>query len=70
MLDLAFIRANPEVVKDAARRKRVNVDIDALLELDGRVQEAKRETETRRAAQNRISKQIQSAGNDKAVDVR
>ncbi|HEU5199335.1 MAG TPA: serine--tRNA ligase, partial [Ktedonobacterales bacterium] len=65
MLDLAFIRANPEVVKDAARRKRVNVDIDALLELDGRVQEAKRETEMRRAAQNRLSKQMQSAGKDK-----
>ncbi len=67
MLDLAFIRANPEVVKDAARRKRVNVDIDALLELDGRVQEAKRETEMRRAAQNRLSKQMQSAGKDNAA---
>jgi seryl-tRNA synthetase len=65
MLDLAFIRANPDVVKDAARRKRVNVDIDALLELDARMQEARRETEATRAAQNRLSKQIQAAGKDK-----
>ncbi len=38
MLDLAFIRANPDIVKDAARRKRANVDIDALLDLDARMQ--------------------------------
>src|SRR5215470_9948444 len=65
MLDLAFIRANPDVVKDAARRKHVNVDIDALLELDARMQEVRRETEATRAAQNRLSKQIQAAGKDK-----
>ncbi len=65
MLDLAFIRANPDVVKDAARRKRVNVDIDALLELDARMQEVRRETEATRAAQNRLSKHIQAAGKDK-----
>jgi seryl-tRNA synthetase len=65
MLDLAFIRANPDIVKDAARRKRVNVDIDALLELDTRMQEVRRETEATRAAQNRLSKQIQAAGKDK-----
>ncbi|HEY7122457.1 MAG TPA: serine--tRNA ligase [Ktedonobacterales bacterium] len=65
MLDLAFIRANPDVVKDAARRKRVNVDIDALLELDARMQEVRRETEATRAAQNRLTKQIQAAGKDK-----
>lgn len=65
MLDLAFIRANPDVVKDAARRKRVNVDIDALLDLDARMQEVRRQTEATRAAQNRLSKQIQAAGKDK-----
>ncbi len=65
MLDLAFIRANPDIVKDAARRKRANVDIDALLDLDARMQEVRRQTEATRAAQNRLSKQIQAAGRDK-----
>ena len=65
MLDLAFIRANPDVVKDAARRKRVKVDIDALLAVDARMQEVRRETESLRAAQNRLTKQIQAAGKDK-----
>ncbi len=67
MLDLAFIRANPDVVKDAARRKRVAVDIDALLVLDARVQEVRHETEMVRAAQNRLSKQMREVGSDKAA---
>ncbi|HLW00418.1 MAG TPA: serine--tRNA ligase [Ktedonobacterales bacterium] len=67
MLDLAFIRANPDVVKDAARRKRVNVDIDALLALDAHIQDVRHETEMHRAAQNRLSKQMREVGNDKAA---
>ncbi len=67
MLDLAFIRANPDVVKDAARRKRVAIDIDALLGLDARVQEVRHETEMVRAAQNRLSKQMREVGSDKAA---
>ncbi len=67
MLELAFIRANPDVVKDAARRKRVNIDIDALLALDAQLQDVRHETEMRRAAQNRLSKQMREVGNDKAA---
>jgi seryl-tRNA synthetase len=67
MLDLAFIRANPDVVKDAARRKRVAIDIDALLGLDARTQEVRHETEMVRAAQNRLSKQMREVGSDKAA---
>ncbi len=67
MLDLAFIRANPDVVKDAATRKRVNIDIDALLTLDKQVQDVRHETDTHRAAQNRFSKQMREVGSDKAA---
>ncbi len=67
MLDLAFIRANPDVVKDAARRKRVNIDIDALLALDGQIQDVRHDTEMRRAAQKRLSKQMREVGNDQAA---
>ncbi len=34
MLDLKFIRANPELVKAGARKKRVECDVDRLLALD------------------------------------
>ena len=64
MLDLAFIRANPEIVKDAAVRKRVNIDIDHLLAVDARAQEIRRLVETARAQQNQLSKEIQAAGRD------
>jgi seryl-tRNA synthetase len=35
MLDIRFIRENPEAVQENARRKRYDVDIQKLLELDG-----------------------------------
>ena len=34
MLDIKFIRQNPEKVKDGCWKKGVKVDIDRLLELD------------------------------------
>ncbi len=37
MLDLAFIRNHPEVVKEAARLKNNPIDIDGLLDLDRQV---------------------------------
>ncbi len=62
MLDLAYIRANPNLVKEAARRKRVDIDIDAVLALDSRVLDLRHRVETDRARQNQLSKEIQSAG--------
>ncbi len=37
MLDLAFIRNHPDVVKEAARVKNNTIDIDYLLDIDRRV---------------------------------
>ncbi len=34
MLDIVFIRNNPDTVKEAARKKHIEVDVDTLLELD------------------------------------
>src|SRR3989338_7754752 len=36
MLDIKFIRENPDVVKQAAKNKNNSVDIDRVLELDER----------------------------------
>ena len=34
MLDLAFIRENPELIKEVARRRKTAVDVDELLAID------------------------------------
>ncbi|MGH2391795.1 MAG: hypothetical protein ACRDIE_26680, partial [Chloroflexota bacterium] len=34
MLDLKFIREHPEIVREAARKKRSTLPLDELLELD------------------------------------
>ena len=37
MLDLAFIRENPELFKEVARQRNTAVDIDALLMIDAQL---------------------------------
>jgi seryl-tRNA synthetase len=70
MLDLAFIRNNPEAVKEAARVKNNAIDIDALLELDRQVLAVQQEVEEGRARQNQLSKRIQQAAKEKNTDLR
>jgi seryl-tRNA synthetase len=70
MLDLAFIRSNPEVVKEAARLKNNSIDIDALLALDQQALSVQREVEVARAKQNQLSKSIQQAAKEKNVELR
>ena len=67
MLDLAFIRNHPDVVKEAARVKNNTLDIDYLLEVDRRVLDLQHKVEEARAEQNKISKRVQQAGKDKAL---
>jgi seryl-tRNA synthetase len=66
MLDLAFIRSHPDIVKEAARVKYNPIDVDYLLEVDRQVLELQRQVEAARAEQNNISKRIREAGKDKA----
>jgi seryl-tRNA synthetase len=58
MIDLKDLRENPERYKLAAQRKRINVDIDAMLELDSkrRALDVRRQQIT--AEKNAIGKQI------------
>jgi seryl-tRNA synthetase len=57
MLDIKFIRENPEIIKEAARKKGVSVDIDKLLDLDEKRRRLLKELEERRAKQNALSKE-------------
>ncbi|TSC78166.1 MAG: seryl-tRNA synthetase [Parcubacteria group bacterium Gr01-1014_29] len=58
MLDINFIRENAELVKEAARKKRVVVDIDALLGLDEKRRNLIKEVDAFRAQQNAASEKI------------
>ena len=55
MLDVKFIRQNPDIVKEGCRKKQVKVDIDKLLELDKKRREYLNKLETFRAEQNKLS---------------
>jgi len=65
MLDIKFIRQNPEKVKEAAQKKRTEVDIDRLLEVDKKRRELLQALEDMRAQKNKANKEIQKAKNEK-----
>ena len=56
MLDIKFIRENPEVVKEGAKKKYVDVDIQKILELDKRKRELLQQIEGLKAQQNKLGK--------------
>jgi len=65
MLDLKFIRENPDIVKNACRVKNFPDVVDDILSLDVRVRELKTTTQTKTAEKNKISREIPTS-TDKA----
>jgi seryl-tRNA synthetase len=67
MLDLKFIRENPERVRQAVANKREKADVDALLALDVKRREMIGDVESARAEQNKATQNIarmKKAGED------
>ncbi len=61
MLDMKFVRMNPEVVKENIKKKFQDEKlplVDEVLELDQKNREIKQEVEALRADRNKISKEI------------
>ncbi|MEK7173940.1 MAG: serine--tRNA ligase [Patescibacteria group bacterium] len=58
MLDINFIRENPDLIKEAARKKCIAVDIEKILELDGKRRSLITEVDNFRAEQNTASEHI------------
>ncbi len=58
MLDIKYIRENPEKVREALNRKKDKFDLDGLLEADSRRREALYEVEQLKNRQNVVSKEI------------
>lgn len=65
MLDIKFIRENPDIVKNACRVKGFDDHIDEILTLDARVRELKTVTQNMTAEKNKITREIPTA-TDKA----
>ena len=55
MLDIKFIRENKDVVKDGAKKKHIEVDIDALVALDDKRLETLARVEELRGEQNKMN---------------
>jgi len=58
MLDIRFIRENAELIKEAAKKKRIDFDLDALIALDDKRKEALASFEMLRSEQNTLSQEI------------
>ena len=61
MLDIKFVRMNPDVVKENIKKKFQDEKlplVDEVLELDQKNREIKQEVEALRADRNKISKEI------------
>jgi seryl-tRNA synthetase len=58
LISIDLIREEPDVVRDAARRRGDDVPIERILELDARRRELIAEGDELRARRNRVSKEL------------
>lgn len=58
MLDLKFIRENPEKVKDALQKRGYEINFDEFLSLEDKRLSLLREIENKRAIRNYVSQEI------------
>lgn len=61
MLDIKFIRENLELIKLGAQKKRITIDLDALIALDDSRKKILLSIETKKAEQNTMSRDIATA---------
>lgn len=61
MLDINFIRENKDIIKEAARKKHIDFDIDTLITLDDERREVLQEVEEKRAKQNEANQKVAQA---------
>ena len=70
MLDIRFIREHPDLVQAGARKKRIDIDIHHLLELDEQRRSFISRVESLKALRNKMSKEIptlQDAARQEAI---
>ena len=62
MLDIKFIRENPDAVKRGLKNKGANIDLDEVLKLDVQKRELAKKVDDYRAFKNNFSKKIVTVG--------
>lgn len=68
MLDIRFIRENPDLVRDHAAKKGYTVDIQKLLELDESRRTVQQEADKLRERRNELSSQLQGQPDQAVID--
>lgn len=71
MLDIKFVRENPEIVKNNIKKKFQDEKlplVDEAIELDKSIRANKQECEALRASRNDLSKQIGALMKNKEID--
>src|ERR1700731_7900 len=58
MLDLKFVRNNPEVVKEALRKRHVSISLDHFLQQEEERRKLLFEVETLKARRNSVSEEV------------
>lgn len=69
MLDIKFIRENPDLIKEAARKKHIDFNVDELVSVDQKRLEKLSLVESLRAEQNLVSDKIPSASPEDRADL-
>jgi len=64
MLDIKFIRENRELIKEGARKKRIDFSVDDLIAVDEKRRALLAEVEDMKARQNKTSKEIEQLGDE------
>ncbi len=57
MLDITFIRENPDKVKEACAAKQVKVSVDEVLRIDEKKRGLQKQVEELRAEQNKLTRE-------------
>ncbi len=71
MLDIKFVRENPEIVKENIKKKYQDQKlplVDEVIELDAKIRAYKQEAENLRASRNDLSKQIGALMREKKIE--
>ncbi len=68
MLDIKFIRENPELVQKASRDKKVEVDINHLLEIDKKKQQLQKSVQSLQQERNAFAKNIKGKPTNEQVE--
>src|SRR5690606_18528086 len=58
MLDIKFIRENKDLIKEGAKKKHIDFDVDKLVSIDADRRELLTSIETRKAEQNQVGQSI------------